>query len=62
MRKGPAVADDLSELVPIKYEPTEEVREVPRGALRGFTDHGWVVLDAAGRKKAHQPNHDSKGN
>jgi hypothetical protein len=28
---------------------------VPRGALGGFTDHGWVVLDAAGRKKAQQP-------
>lgn len=47
--------EDLTELVNIKYEPTEETREVQRGALGGFTNHGWVVLDAAGRKKASQP-------
>jgi hypothetical protein len=52
MRKGPAVADeDLTELVTIKYPPTGETIERPRGALPSFVNEtqGWVVLDAAGR-------------
>jgi hypothetical protein len=62
MRKGPAVADeDLLELVTIQYPPTGETMERPRGSLLGFTEYGWVVLDAAGRKKAVQPTTDSKG-
>jgi hypothetical protein len=50
------VADeDLTAEVTIKYPPTEEERTVARGAVSGFTNYGWVELDAAGRKKAHQP-------
>ena len=43
------MADDLTAEVTIKYPPTEEVRTVMAGAVSGFTNHGWVVLDAAGR-------------
>lgn len=49
------MAEDLTELVTIRYEATEEEKQVTRGSLSGFTDYGWVVLDAAGRKKAQQP-------
>lgn len=47
--------EDLTAEVTIKYPPTEEERIVPRGAVSGFTNSGWIELDAAGRKKAHQP-------
>jgi hypothetical protein len=40
---------DQTELVTIQYPPTLSKREVPRGALSGFTNQGWVVLDSAGR-------------
>lgn len=54
--KEPAVADeDLTAEVQIKYPATEEERTVPAGAVSGFTNSGWVVLDAAGRRKAQQP-------
>ncbi len=43
------MADDPTAEVTIKYPPTEEIRTVPAGSLGGFTNHGWVVLDAAGR-------------
>lgn len=55
MRKAPAVADSPFDDVTIQYPPTEETRVVNRGAVGGFTNSGWVVLDAAGRKKAQQP-------
>jgi hypothetical protein len=49
-RKGPAVADNVT----IRNEFGEEKR-VPKAAVeRGFFP-GYVVLDAAGRKKAQQP-------
>lgn len=50
--------EDLTEIVTIRYEPTQETREVPRGAVSGFVNEhtpGWVLLDSSGRKRAHQP-------
>lgn len=46
--------EDLTAEVTIKYPPTEEEKTVPRGAVSGFTNSGWVELDAASRKKSHQ--------
>jgi hypothetical protein len=55
------VADDLTAEVTIQYPPTGETRTVMAGAVAGFTDeHGWVVVDAAGRRKAQQPTTPSK--
>jgi hypothetical protein len=62
MRKGPAVADDPTAEVTIQYPHTLETRTVPAGSLPGFTEYGWVVLDAAGRRKAQQPATPSKEN
>lgn len=47
--KGAPVADDPTAEVTIKYPPTEETRTVMAGAVSGFTNHGWVVLDSTGR-------------
>lgn len=64
MRKGPDVADDPTADVHIYYPHTdpekEDIRTVPAGALGGFTNSGWVVVDAAGRRKAQQPVTPSK--
>lgn len=37
----------------IRYEPTGEERDIDETAVPFFP--GWVVLDAAGRKKPNQP-------
>jgi hypothetical protein len=39
--------------VTIRYEPTGEERQIDETAVPFFPD--WVVLDAAGRRKANQP-------
>jgi hypothetical protein len=44
--------------VTIRYEPTGEELTLDETSVPGFVrpeNPGWVVLDAAGRKKAHQP-------
>lgn len=48
------MADDPTEMVTIQYPPTQEIREVPRGALQHFVndEQGYVVLDKAGRVNA----------
>lgn len=46
--------------VTIQKPTTLEERTVDETALPFFP--GWVVLDAAGRKKTHQPDSASKGN
>lgn len=59
------MADDPTADVTIRNEATLEERTVPAGAVQFFTNPqsgGWVVLDAAGRKKSSQPTTDSKGN
>ena len=49
------MADDPTAEVTIRNEVTLEERTVPAGAVQFFTNSGFVVLDAAGRKKATQP-------
>ena len=58
------MADDPTADVTIRNESTGEERTVPAGAVAFFTNpqSGFVVLDAAGRKKAAQPNTENKGN
>lgn len=52
------MADDPTADVTIRNEATLEERTVPAGAVPFYTNPesgNWVVLDAAGRKKASQP-------
>jgi hypothetical protein len=45
--------------VTIRYEPTGEELTLDETSVPGFVrpeNPGWVVLDAAGRKKANQPS------
>jgi len=55
--KGTTVADDPTADVTIRNEVTLEERTVPAGAVPFFVnpESGFVVIDAAGRKKAQQP-------
>lgn len=47
------MADEPDTDVTIRNEFGAE-KDVPKGAVPYFTNSGWVELDAAGRKKAHQ--------
>lgn len=54
----------MAEYVTVRNNAGEE-RQVPKSAAPFFTNQGFVVLDAAGRKKATQPApaiDNSKGN
>jgi rhodanese-related sulfurtransferase len=48
------VAEDPTETVTIQYPPTQEIREVARGALKSFVnkEQNWVVLDKRGHVSA----------
>ncbi len=58
------MAEDLTEIVTIQYPPTDDTREVPRGALASFVNdkQGWVVLDAAGRVNSKATTNAKKEN
>lgn len=56
------MADDPTADVTIRNEVTGEERTVPAGAVAFFTNpqSSFVALDAAGRRKANQSNHQNK--